>query len=178
MNVLSDNIDTIDSIYRLLVSSDNIYSFMASSSRTPSDYIAAEKQMTSLLILNNLWEKSYLESVYVYTNYNKRFYVSKNDNMIKREENAAVYRNLTEPSPTLTLHALDGSDDLYFVRTIYNLSSGDVLGTMIVTLNKKVGLICLHRISQKAGTFLCITTVLKLFLTIIMMLPLRIELKH
>lgn len=77
MNVLSDNIDTIDSIYRLLVSSDNIYSFMASSSRTPSDYIAAEKQMTSLLILNNLWEKSYLESVYVYTNYNKRFYVSK-----------------------------------------------------------------------------------------------------
>ena len=29
MNVLSDNIDTIDSIYRLLVSSDNIYSFMA-----------------------------------------------------------------------------------------------------------------------------------------------------
>ena len=127
MNVLSDNIDTIDSIYRLLVSSDNIYSFMASSSRTPSDYIAAEKQMTSLLILNNLWEKSYLESVYVYTNYNKRFYVSKNDNMIKREENAAVYRNLTEPSPTLTLHALDGSDDLYFVRTIYNLSSGDVL---------------------------------------------------
>lgn len=93
--------------------------------------------MTSLLILNNLWEKSYLESVYVYTNYNKRFYLSKNDNMIKREENAAVYRNLTEPSPTLTLHALDGSDDLYFVRTIYNLSSGDVLGTMIVTLNQK-----------------------------------------
>lgn len=137
MNVLSDNIDTIDSIYRLLVSSDTIYSFMASSSRTPSDYIATEKQMTSLLILNNLWEKSYLESVYVYTNYNKRFYVSKNDNMIKREENAAVYRNLTEPSPTLTLHALDGSDDLYFVRTIYNLSSGDVLGTMIVTLNQK-----------------------------------------
>ena len=31
MNVLSDNIDTIDSIYRLLVSSDTIYSFMASS---------------------------------------------------------------------------------------------------------------------------------------------------
>ena len=38
MNVLSDNIDTIDSIYRLLVSSDTIYSFMASSSRTPSEY--------------------------------------------------------------------------------------------------------------------------------------------
>ena len=96
MNVLSDNIDTIDSIYRLLVSSDTIYSFMASSSRTPSDYIATEKQMTSLLILNNLWEKSYLESVYVYTNYNKRFYVSKNDNMIKREENAAGHAGYQE----------------------------------------------------------------------------------
>lgn len=104
MNALSDNIDSIDSIYRLLISNDTIYGFMTSSAKKPSDYIAAEKQMTSILILNNIWEKNYLRSVYVYTNNNKKFYVSKEDNIITTEENAAVYRNLTEPSPTLTLH--------------------------------------------------------------------------
>lgn len=137
MNALSDNIDSIDSIYRLLISNDTIYGFMTSSSQKPSDYITAEKQMTSILILNNIWEKNYLRSVYVYTNKNKKFYVSKEDNIITTEENAAVYRNLTEPSPTLTLHTLDTSNDLYFVRTIYNLSSGEVIGTMIITLNQK-----------------------------------------
>ncbi len=118
MNALSDNIDSIDSIYRLLISNDTIYGFMTSSSKKPSDYIAAEKQMTSILILNNIWEKNYLRSVYVYTNNKKKFYVSKEDNIITTEENAAVYRNLTEPSPTLTLHTLDTSNDLYFVRKI------------------------------------------------------------
>ena len=49
MNALSDNIDSIDSIYRLLISNDTIYGFMTSSSKKPSDYIAAEKQMTSIL---------------------------------------------------------------------------------------------------------------------------------
>ena len=97
MNALSDNIDSIDSIYRLLISNDTIYGFMTSSSKKPSDYIAAEKQMTSILILNNIWEKNYLRSVYVYTNNKKKFYVSKEDNIITTEENAAVYRNLTEP---------------------------------------------------------------------------------
>lgn len=137
MNALSDNIDSIDSIYRLLISNDTIYGFMTSSSKKPSDYIAAEKQMTSILILNNIWEKNYLRSVYVYTNNKKKFYVSKEDNIITTEENAAVYRNLTEPSPTLTLHTLDTSNDLYFVRTIYNISSGEVIGTMIITINQK-----------------------------------------
>ena len=38
-----DNIDSIDSIYRLLISNDTIYGFMTSSSKKPSDYIAAEE---------------------------------------------------------------------------------------------------------------------------------------
>lgn len=34
MNALSDNIDSIDSIYRLLISNDTIYGFMTSSSKS------------------------------------------------------------------------------------------------------------------------------------------------
>ena len=54
--------------------------------------------MTSILILNNIWRKLFKVGLYIYYN-NKKFYVSKEDN-ITTEENAAAYRNLAEPSPT------------------------------------------------------------------------------
>ena len=52
---ISDDISTIDSIYRLLVSNNTIYDSMESTSTEPSNYSLVEKQMSYVLMLNNVW---------------------------------------------------------------------------------------------------------------------------
>ena len=111
VNVLSDNIDIIDSIYRLWLQAIIFIVLWL---------LHLERLLTTLLKTDDffflftqfLGKELFLESVYVYTNYNKRFYVSKNDNMKKRRKMHCLQKFNGIPSPTLTLHALDGSDDL------------------------------------------------------------------
>lgn len=63
---ISDDISTIDSIYRLLVSNNTIYDSMESTSTEPSNYSLVEKQMSYVLMLNNVWEKiTFVLSMYL-----------------------------------------------------------------------------------------------------------------
>ena len=71
---ISDDISTIASIYRLLVSNNTIYDSMESTSTEPSNYSLVEKQMSYVLMLNNVWEKNYIRSVYVFTKTGKEFH--------------------------------------------------------------------------------------------------------
>ena len=134
---ISRDINSIDSIYRLLVSNNSIYDFMESASTEPSDFIWAEKQMSSVLIINNSWEKNYLESVFVFTPSGKEFHIAKEDSSLTQLANTSVYKMLSAPSPTLSLYTLNQDGNLYFVRSIYNLTSGNVMGTMIVAVNEE-----------------------------------------
>lgn len=134
---ISRDINSIDSIYRLLVSNNSIYDFMESASTEPSDFIWAEKQMSSVLIINNIWEKNYLESVFVFTPSGKEFHIAKEDSSLTQLANSTVYKMLSAPSPTLSLHTLNQDGKLYFVRSIYNLTSGNVMGTMIVAVDEE-----------------------------------------
>ena len=83
---ISDDISTIDSIYRLLVSNNTIYDSMESTSTEPSNYSLVEKQMSYVLMLNNVWEKNYIRSVYVFTKTGKEFHLSK-------DESDLIYKN-------------------------------------------------------------------------------------
>lgn len=95
---ISRDINSIDSIYRLLVSNNSIYDFMESASTEPSDFIWAEKQMSSVLIINNIWEKNYLESVFVFTPSGKEFHIAKEDSSLTQLANTSVYKMLSAPS--------------------------------------------------------------------------------
>lgn len=134
---ISRDINSIDSIYRLLVSNNSIYDFMESADAELSDFFLAEKQMSSVLIINNIWEKNYLESVFVFTPSGKEFHIAKDDSALTDLANSTVYKKLSAPSPALSLHTLNNDGNLYFVRSIYNLTNGNVMGTMIVTINEE-----------------------------------------
>ncbi len=136
ISTLSEDINSIDSVYRLLISNDNIYQYMKNPTTDLSYQYTIEKQMTSVLILNNIWEKNYLQSVFVYTNDGTIFHVSKDDSDKERKTNKSVYENLSTSSPALLLYTASKDNELYFIRSIYDYSSGNVLGTMIVTLDK------------------------------------------
>ncbi len=137
ITALSDDINSIDSIYRLLISNDSIYQYMKNPSPDLSYQYTIEKQMTSVLILNNIWEKNYLQSVFVYTNDGTTFHVSKDNSDKERQTNKNVYDSLSSSSPTLSLFTSPKDNSLYFVRSIYDYSTGNILGTMIVTLDKE-----------------------------------------
>lgn len=156
ISLLSEDINSIDSIYRLLISNDNIYQYMKNPSTDLSYQYTIEKQMTSVLILNNIWEKKYLQSVFVYTNDGTIFHVSKDDSDRERKTNKKVYENLSAASPTLSLYAASTDNNLYFIRSIYDYSSGNVLGTMIVTLDKQLWIKKLSaNFSENWQIFLC-----------------------
>lgn len=132
---ISDSIDTIDSIYPLIVSNDSLYNFMNQTSQTISQVTVMEKQMASILIMNNIWALSYLESVYIYTS-NNTIHVSKSDTANNQQENLSVYSQLDSSSSSLSLQTLKNSNSLYFVRKIFNYDTGRSIGTMIITVNR------------------------------------------
>lgn len=139
MEDISDSIDIIDSIYPLIVSNDSLYNFMNQTSQitsqSTSQVTVMEKQMTSILIMNNIWALSYLESVYIYTR-NNTIHVAKSDTASKQQENLAVYSQLDSSSSSLSLHTLKDSNSLYFVRKIFNNDTGRSIGTIIITVNR------------------------------------------
>ena len=66
ISAISTNIDTIDSIYRILISNTSVYDWLENNYADSTNSVTTAKQITSSLIMNNLWEKSYLESVYIF----------------------------------------------------------------------------------------------------------------
>ena len=135
---ISDDISTIDSIYRLLVSNNTIYDSMESTSTEPSNYSLVEKQMSYVLMLNNVWEKNYIRSVYVFTKTGKEFHLSKDESDLTQTENVAVYQQMLSNSPSLTVFTSTDNHNLYFVRSIYNLATGNIMGTMIITVDENL----------------------------------------
>ena len=135
---ISDDISTIDSIYRLLVSNNTIYDSMESTSTEPSNYSLVEKQMSYVLMLNNVWEKNYIRSVYVFTKTGKEFHLSKDESDLTQTENVAVYQQMLSNSPSLTVFTSTDNHYLYFVRSIYNLATGNIMGTMIITVDENL----------------------------------------
>lgn len=67
----------------------------------------------------------------------KEFHIAKEDSSLTQLANTSVYKMLSAPSPTLSLYTLNQDGNLYFVRSIYNLTSGNVMGTMIVAVNEE-----------------------------------------
>lgn len=137
IDAISNNIDTIDSVYRILTLNDSVYKWLGKNYEYDANSSVVLKQMTSVLIMNNIWEKSYINSIYVYNNQGSQIHVSKDESVLSTTETTTIYRTYNEETPTLTIRSLDNSNCLYFIRSIYSSDSGEILGTVIISIDKK-----------------------------------------
>lgn len=137
IDAISNNIDTIDSVYRILTLNDSVYKWLEKNYEYNANSSVVLKQMTSVLIMNNIWEKSYINSIYVYNNQGSQIHVSKDESVLSTTETTTIYRTYNEETPTLTIRSLDNSNCLYFIRSIYSSDSGEILGTVIISIDKK-----------------------------------------
>lgn len=137
IDAISNNIDTIDSVYRILTLNDSVYKWLEKNYEYDANSSVVLKQMTSVLIMNNIWEKSYINSIYVYNNQDSQIHVSKDESVLSTTETTTIYRTYNEETPTLTIRSLDNSNCLYFIRSIYSSDSGKILGTVIISIDKK-----------------------------------------
>ena len=137
IDAISNNIDTIDSVYRILTLNDSVYKWLEKNYEYDANSSVVLKQMTSVLIMNNIWEKSYINSIYVYNNQGSQIHVSKDESVLSTTETTTIYRTYNEETPTLTIRSLDNSNCLYFIRSIYSSDSGEILGTVIISIDKK-----------------------------------------
>ena len=94
ISAISTNIDTIDSIYRILISNTSVYNWLESNYADSTNSLTTAKQITSSLIMNNLWEKNYLESVYIYNKRGKQIHVSKNETSDSLITNRRIYNSV------------------------------------------------------------------------------------
>ncbi|MBS5620509.1 sensor histidine kinase [Eubacterium sp.] len=137
IDAISNNIDIIDSVYRILTLNDSVYKWLEKNYEYDANSSVVLKQMTSVLIMNNIWEKSYINSIYVYNNQGSQIHVSKDESVLSTTETTTIYRTYNEETPTLTIRSLDNSNCLYFIRSIYSSDSGEILGTVIISIDKK-----------------------------------------
>ena len=137
IDAISNNIDTIDSVFRILTLNDSVYKWLEKNYEYDSNSSVVLKQMTSVLIMNNIWEKSYINSIYVYNNQGSHIHVSKNESVLSTTETTTIYRTYNKETPTLTIRSLDNSNCLYFIRSIYSSDSGEILGTVIISIDKE-----------------------------------------
>ena len=137
IDAISNNIDTIDSVYRILTLNDSVYKWLGKNYEYDANSSVVLKQMTSVLIMNNIWEKSYINSIYVYNNQGSQIHVSKDESVLSTTETTTIYRTYNEVTQTLTIRSLDNYNCLYFIRYIYSSDSGEILGTVIISIDKK-----------------------------------------
>ena len=65
-------------------------------------------------------------------------YLSKDESDLTQTENVAVYQQMLSNSPSLTVFTSTDNHNLYFVRSIYNLATGNIMGTMIITVDENL----------------------------------------
>ena len=135
ISAISTNIDTIDSIYRILISNTSVYDWLENNYADSTNSVTTAKQITSSLIMNNLWEKSYLESVYIYNKRGKQVHVSKNETNSSLIMNRRIYNSLTSPSPSLSFRTFNDSNCIYFIKTIYSSNNGQQIGDILISIN-------------------------------------------
>ena len=135
ISAISTNIDTIDSIYRILISNTSVYDWLENNYADSTNSVTTAKQITSSLIMNNLWEKSYLESVYIYNKRGKQVHVSKNETSSSLIMNRRIYNSLTSPSPSLSFRTFNDSNCIYFIKTIYSSNNGQQIGDILISIN-------------------------------------------
>lgn len=135
ISAISTNIDTIDSIYRILISNTSVYNWLESNYADSTNSVTTAKQITSSLIMNNLWEKNYLESVYIYNKRGKQIHVSKNETSDSLITNRRIYNSLASPSPSLSFGTFNDSNCIYFIKTIYSSNNGQQIGDILISIN-------------------------------------------
>lgn len=136
-NLISEQIESIDSIIPLFMSNQLILDALESKTAPESKRFQIERQMSYLYTSTSLSSKNYTDSIYLLCDNSACFHTYTSGTL----ENVSLrcqqlMEQIDNTEPRLMCFALpDVSDQIFFARNLFSSSTGNHLGIMAIAVN-------------------------------------------
>lgn len=139
---ISDQIASIDSAAPLFLSDALLLETLESPASSPVGYekkLAIERQMSSMYYRTPLAGHNFTDSVFIIRKDGALFHIYTSGSFEPyTEKNALLLQDLDTTNPYLMCRVLPGAkNSLYFIRNLYNSSTGSYMGTFFIEINQE-----------------------------------------
>lgn len=139
---ISDQIASIDSAAPLFLSDALLLETLESPASSPVGYekkLAIERQMSSMYYRTPLAGHNFTDSVFIIRKDGALFHIYTSGSFEPyTEKNALLLQDLDTTNPYLMCRVLPGAENsLYFIRNLYNSSTGSYMGTFFIEINRE-----------------------------------------
>lgn len=139
---ISDQIASIDSAAPLFLSDALLLETLESPASSPVGYekkLAIERQMSSMYYRTPLAGHNFTDSVFIIRKDGALFHIYTSGSFEPyTEKNALLLQDLDTTNPYLMCRVLPGAkNSLYFIRNLYNSSTGSYMGTFFIEINRE-----------------------------------------
>lgn len=139
---ISDQIASIDSAAPLFLSDALLLETLESPASSPVGYekkLAIERQMSSMYYRTPLAGHNFTDSVFIIRKDGALFHIYTSGSFEPyAEKNALLLQDLDATNPYLMCRVLPGAkNSLYFIRNLYNSSTGSYMGTFFIEINQE-----------------------------------------
>ncbi len=139
---ISDQIASIDSAAPLFLSDALLLETLESLASSPVGYekkLAIERQMSSMYYRTPLAGHNFTDSVFIIRKDGALFHIYTSGSFEPyTEKNALLLQDLDTTNPYLMCRVLPGAENsLYFIRNLYNSSTGSYMGTFFIEINRE-----------------------------------------
>lgn len=139
---ISDQIASIDSAAPLFLSDALLLETLESPASSPVGYekkLAIERQMSSMYYRAPLAGHNFTDSVFIIRKDGALFHIYTSGSFEPyTEKNALLLQDLDTTNPYLMCRVLPGAkNSLYFIRNLYNSSTGGYMGTFFIEINRE-----------------------------------------
>ena len=139
---ISDQIASIDSAAPLFLSDALLLETLESPASSPEENekkLAIERQMSSMYYRTPLAGHNFTDSVFIIRKDGALFHIYTSGSFEPyTEKNALLLQDLDTTNPYLMCRVLPGAENsLYFIRNLYNSSTGSYMGTFFIEINRE-----------------------------------------
>ena len=139
---ISDQIASIESAAPLFLSDALLLETLESPASSPVGYekkLAIERQMSSMYYRTPLAGHNFTDSVFIIRKDGALFHIYTSGSFEPyTEKNALLLQDLDTTNPYLMCRVLPGAENsLYFIRNLYNSSTGSYMGTFFIEINRE-----------------------------------------
>ena len=139
---ISDQIASIDSAAPLFLSDALLLETLESPASSPVNKkkkLAIERQMSSMYYRTPLAGHNFTDSVFIIRKDGALFHIYTSGSFEPyTEKNALLLQDLDTTNPYLMCRVLPGAENsLYFIRNLYNSSTGSYMGTFFIEINRE-----------------------------------------
>ncbi len=142
--LVEDRTALIDNMFALLMSNNTIRENLEPTSSTyrsstPKErQLAVERQVTSLIISNYLWNQKFINSIFISTESGQQYAISLKSPTVRSTLLSDAFSELTA-EPSLQIFVMeDVPESIYFARNIYSSYTGEKIASIIIDISQEV----------------------------------------